>query len=312
MADLAALKTGLMTHSPTALAVLFSLAILGLVLRFGALLACFASGKLGRMTAAAELLAVGGTLLALGAGTANWLLSLQGYAILHEGESVRLREGAQLQGFEAGPLARLEEMEVVVTLDELDLVPAGGDRFDPASRIRVWRSHDAFDQIEVSPRQPGVSGPLRFHQGAFGFAPRISIFQQEEGETAREVFDRVVPFITERHGPDGLSFAGEFSIADEDLSVSGRVDLESLDEAMRGHATLWLTLNQSEVELGEGGLLPGKFAEVDRGYRIGFTDLQRWSEIVISRRNYGKVMIVGVGIAIVGGLLRLLVWWRER
>lgn len=310
VADLVALKTGALAHSPVVLAVLFGVAHLALAVRAAALVWSLFRSSARRAVAAAEMLATVGVLVALGAGTANWLLGLQGYAILHEGVSTRLREGAQLQAFEAGPLARIDEMDVVVTLDEFDLVARGAGRFDPSSSLRVWHSHDRFDVLKVTPREAGESGPLRFHQGAFGFAPRITIVQQ--GETVREVFDEIVPFVTERQGPDGVSFHGEFELTEEGLDVAGRVDLTSLDEGLRGHATLWLDVSQEGESLGGGPLLPGHFADIDREYRIGFTDLQRWSEIVISRRNYAPLMKVGGVIMATGLLLWPLAWWRSR
>jgi len=299
IADLVALRAGAVDHPPTLLAASFLLAIAMLLVR-GIALIVSVSDSVDRR-AGAELLAVAGALVTLGAGTANWLLGLQGYAILSEGDSVRLREGARLQAFESGPLARIDEMDVVMTLDALDLVDRGGSRFDPTSRLRVWRSHDAFDRLDVSPRFPGSSGPLRFHQGAFGFAPRITIVRDDERH--REVFDRVVPFLTERVGPDGLAFHGEFSIAAEEMHVVGRVDLDSMDEALRGHATLWIDVVREGRPLGGGPLLPGHFAEIDEGYRVGFTDLDRWSEIVVSRRNYAGWMIAGAVTTALGWLL---------
>lgn len=308
--DLVALKAGGLAHPPALLAVIVGLAAVALAARAGVLVRSLLRRPAGSAVTAAELLATAGVLVALGGGTANWLLSLQGYAILYEGESARLREGAQLQAFEAGPLARIDESDVVVTLDELQLLPRGNGRFDPSSRLRIWRSHERFDELGVTPHQAGESGALRFHQGAFGFAPRITIVQQ--GESVREVFDKVVPFVTERHGPDGLSFHGEFEITEERLEVIGRVDLASLDEGMRGHATLWLDVSQGGAKLGGGALLPGHFADIDRGFRIGFTGLQRWSEIVISRRNYAQLMKVGAVIMATGLLLWPLAAWRSR
>lgn len=308
--DLAALKARAVSHPPELLAALFGAALAALAARAGVLAWSILRGSVGRAVAAAELLTVAGALVALGGGTANWLLSLQGYVILHEGESARLREGAQLQAFEAGPLARIDEADVVVTLDGVELVPRDEDRFDPMSRLRVWRSHDRFDVLEVTPRHPGESGALRFHQGAFGFAPRITIVQQ--GETVRQVFDQVVPFVTERQGPDGVSFHGEFEVGDERLDVVGRVDLGSLDEGLRGHATLWLDVTQEGHGLGGGPLLPGHFADIERDYRIGFTDLQRWSEIVIARRNYPQLMLAGAALLAVGASLWIVAAWRRR
>ena len=127
--------------------------------------------------------------------------------------------------------------------------------------------------------------------------------RDRDGDDRREVFDRVVPFVTERHGPDGLSFHGSFEIGAEDMRVEGRIDLDTLDDALRGHATLWVDVERSGVALGGGPLLPGHFAEIDDRYRVGFTDLRRWSEIVLTRRNYAGLMAPGLAATAVGWLL---------
>jgi hypothetical protein len=118
------------------LAVLFGVAAAAFVLRWVQLIRLVAVGpRRGRQLG--EFLTVSGLLLALVGGSANWLLSLQGYVILIEGESVVLHGGGQLQDFIAGPLARLEEMGVTMALGELELVPTGQGRFYPASRVTV-------------------------------------------------------------------------------------------------------------------------------------------------------------------------------
>jgi hypothetical protein len=253
----------------------------------------------------AELTVLVGVLLALTAGMANWLLRLQGTLILSEREAVPLHGGTALQVFDAGVLARLEEMGVSLVLEELELLPAGGDGFYPASRLRVWRDPEKPSRIQVTPRRRGAFGALRFHQGAFGFAPRIVLLR--EGET---LFDRVVPFLSERHGHAGLSFDGRFTLERESLVVEGSVDLATLDEGMRGHATLVLSVTRNGDILGRGALLPGHFADLDQGYRIGFAGLDRWSEIVVSRRNYGQLVLAGAGLASLGLLLWPLAAWR--
>jgi hypothetical protein len=307
-ADLVALKTGRLDHPPELLAVLFGLAAIAFVVRWGRLIYSLATGsRRGRRLG--ELLAISGLLLALAGGSANWLLSLQGYVILVEGESVALHGGGQLQDFTTGPLARLEEMGVTMTLGELELVPTGEGRFYPASRIRVETAGETPVELEVTPQTEAAYGPLRFHQGAFGFAPRIVILEGED--PGREVFNRVVPFLTRREGESGIGFDGSFELETEGLRVEGMVDLVSLDEGMRGHATLRLAVDKTGRPLGEGGLLPGQFATVDEGYRVGFVDLQRWSEIVVSRRNFGLLVFIGGGLALVGGLFWALAAWRR-
>jgi len=303
VADLALLKTGRISHPPAILAALFALVILAFALRWVALFREALSGSRRRHTWAA-LAGATGILLALGGGTANWALGLQGFAILAEQESVPLYGGTALQKFESGPLARIEEMDLHLALDELELTPAGPDAFLPTSLLRIWAADDEPAALRVTPSTRARFGSLWFLQGAFGFAPRIVILQGQE--ESRTVFDRVVPFTTERHGPAGLSFSGSFTIASENLTVEGWVDLQSLDEAMRGHAMLELSVAREDELLGSGRLLPGHFADLDDGYRIGFAGLEKWSEIVISRRNYGSLVLAGTVLASIGGLLWLV------
>ncbi|MGB3564207.1 MAG: hypothetical protein WBC09_14255 [Thermoanaerobaculia bacterium] len=308
-ADLVALKAELLNHRSEVLAVLFGLTAVIFVIRWIQLLQLVASGpRQGRQQG--ELLTVSGLLLALAGGSTNWLLSLQGYVILVEGDSVVLNSGGQLQDFTAGPLARLEELGITIALGELELVATGQGRFYPASRIRVETEGEPPDELEVTPHTEAEYGPLRFHQGAFGFAPRIVILQGEE--PTREVFDRVVPFLTQRQGEAGVAFDGSFDLESESLRVVGMVDLESLDEGMRGHSTLQLAVEKAGQPLGEGQLLPGIFASIDEGYSVGFAGLEKWSEIVVSRRNYGFLVLAGTGLALLGGVLWALAGWRER
>ena len=49
------------------------------------------------------------------------------------------------------------------------------------------------------------------------------------------------------------------TIAAEALAVDGVVDLTSLDQGMRGHATLRIAVARDGATLGRGGLLPGHF-----------------------------------------------------
>lgn len=307
-ADLMVLKTGRLNHSPEVLAALFAVAAVAFVVRWVQLAGTVARGP-GRGRELGELLAVSGLLLALAGGSANWLLGLQGYVILVEAESVALHGGGQLQEFTAGPLARLEEMGVTMTLGEMELVPTGQGRFYPASRIAIESGGETPVELEVTPHTEAAHGPLRFHQGAFGFAPRIVILQGDD--PVREVFDRVVPFLTRRQGDSGIGFDGSFELEAEGLRVEGMVDLASLDEGMRGHATLRLAVGKAGRPLGEGGLLPGQFSTIDEGYRVGFVDLQRWSEIVVSRRNYGLLVFIGIGLTLLGGVMWALAMWRK-
>lgn len=308
-ADLIALKTGAVRHQPSVLAALFGAAGLAFTLRFVQVLRSVMRLEERRGRAIAETLLVLGILMVLAGGMANWLLGLQGFVILLEGETARLHAGAELQAFAAGPLARLEEMELQVLLKEVELIPGAGDRFHPLSRLRLWGDGTEARDLEVTPHRWAASRTLRFHQGAFGFAPRIVLLAGSE--PVRTVADQVVPFITRRHGPSGIGFTGNLDLADEGLQVVGAVDLESLDEGLRGHATLHLTVDQAGRRLGQGSLLPGHFAELEDGYRIGFAGLEKWSEILISRRGYGRVLLVGAAVAFVAAILWPLAHWRR-
>ncbi len=62
--------------------------------------------------------------------------------------------------------------------------------------------------------------------------------------------------------------------------------------------------------LGQGALLPGHFAAIEEGYEIGFAGLEKWSEIVISRRNYGGLVVAGGLVALIGSLVLPLTVWK--
>jgi hypothetical protein len=161
-------------------------------------------------------------------------------------------------------------------------------------------------RLHVAPLESDSSGSLRFFQGAFGFAPRIVILHEET-----TLFDRVVPFVTERQGASGISFEGRFTLESERLDVQGVIDLANLDEALRGHAILHLEVSQDGLPLGSGSLRPGHFAEIEKGYRIGFAGLEKWSEVDIMRRNYGQVVVAGAALALAGALLWPVARWRH-
>jgi hypothetical protein len=120
----------------------------------------------------------------------------------------------------------------------------------------------------------------------------------------------VVPFTSERHGSNGVSFQGHLTVEAGRLEVDGKLDLSTLDDRMRGHPTLLLSVARDGDSLGRGSLLPGHFAELAKGYRIGFTDLSKWSEIDIKRRNYRQVVILGGLLALVGGIFWPVTRWR--
>jgi hypothetical protein len=306
-ADLIALKSGAVRHPPAVLAGLVGVVILSFLLRVLVVAWSLRAHRRKPGPAIGEGLVILGVLLALAAGTANWMLGLQGFVVLHEGEAVPLHGGSHLQQFDGGPLARMDEMNVVLTLEELKLVPAGDDFFYPESQLLVQAGNDTSQRVSISRGTTGAVGPLRFHQGAFGFAPRIVILKNEE-----TVFDRVVPFTTRRSGPTGISFAGTFTIEKESLAVEGSVDLATLDAGMRGHAGLVLVVTHDGAPIGRGTLRPGHFADLEQGYRVGFTGLQKWSEVDVSRRTYGSAVLAGAALALGGVVLWPIAAWRSR
>ena len=308
--DLAALKNGLWAHSHLILAGLMGLAMAAFVARGVQLIVLRVAGTRSGIQVYAGMVLAAGVALALGGGLANWTMGLQGYVILTEAETARLHDGSELQGFEAGPFGDVDELDVVVGLDELELTPAGADGFSPVSHLQVWRGHHQPVSLTLSPTAHGAAGSLRFYQGAFGFAPRIVILR--EGETKETLFDKVVPFLTERHGPRGIVFNGSFTVEQSDLRVEGMIRLDSLDEGMRGHATLELSVHAAGKTVGSGSLLPGHFADMDDGIRVGFAGLHKWSEIVLSRRSYGPFVLAGAILAAAGGLLHALSLGKRR
>lgn len=291
-------------HPPALLAVLVLLAGAALAARLLGLGYRWWRCRRHAWSTVAEAVLLAGVLVALGGGMANWALGLQGAVILHEGETAVLRGGAELQEFAAGPFARLEEMDLSMTLKEVELVPAAGETFSPKSLLVLHRRGKPFE-MAVAPGIVGRAGSLRFFQGVFGFAPRIVI--QRSGE---DVFDRVVPFLTDVGGPQGTAFAGRFTVASESLEVAGEVDLSSLDERLRGHPRLQLQVWHEGVLLGQGNLLPGHFAELEKGFRVGFAGLLKWSEIDVFRRNYSRLVFSGGAVALLGGLAWPLARWR--
>lgn len=306
IADWWALRRGAVQHPPTLLAAVVVLVVVCFGLRMVVLAWHLTTDRSRPIRRAAELTVLAGIILALLAGTANWLLRLQGTVILSEREAVPLHGGSALQVFEGGVFSNIEEMGLTLALEELELRPVDEGGYYPVSQLRVWERPEAAEVFEVSRSQRGAFGSLRFHQGAFGFAPRIVILH--EGET---LFDRVVPFLTERFAHQGVSFEGRFTVEEAAMEVDGSVDLSSLDEAMRGHARLVLGIEVGGEPLGRGELSMGHFADLDRGYRVGFAGLERWSEIVIARRNYGQFVRAGGMLALVGLAVWPLAAWRK-
>lgn len=296
IAILIAMRRGLIGSNPplfaTIAAVVLVLALLSL-----------AAAIVKRSVAAALFSA--GLLLVYSGGMANFLFSLQGYALLTEFEAVRLADATALQAFEAGPLSNVEEMNLTMQLENVELLPAPGG-FVPLSRIRLLRSGAGAKVIDVSQTNGVADGTLRFIQGAFGFAPRIVVTRNGEA-----VFDRHVPFVTRQVGGGGVTFTETFDIAPENMRVRGALDLRSLGEAMKGHARLGVSVQRDGKELGRGELSMGHFARLSDGSYIGYAGLKRWSEIDISRRNYPEPIFAGAALLLLSGLA-LPFSWRKK
>jgi len=306
MADWFAFRRGWLPPSPERFAALVAVMALGLVAEFVRAAAAWARAETSRGRAIGRLLACGGLLAAIAGGTVNWLLSLQGYVVLVEGEAVLLGAGGQLEGLEMGPLGDPRELAVELTLADVELVDRGGGSFDPVSAVVTRRA--AGDRLRqmIGGGQVGSVGPLRLRQGAFGYAPRLVVLRGE-----RTLFDRVVPFTTRRDGAEGTRFAADVELATEGLHLAGEVALDSLDERLQGHPTLRLAVRGGDSSLGTGELLPGRFAELADGYRVGFAGLKKWSEIDVARRNYVGPMLGGFAVAAGGALLWAVAAWRR-
>lgn len=245
-----------------------------------------------------------GLVVVLSGGLANWLHSLQGFVILTELDAVPLAGGSHLQEFESGALSNPAEMNLTLQLEDLRLLPTP-DGFLAVSRIRLIEKGREPRIVEIARGRSAALRTLRFHQGAFGFAPRIVITRN--GET---VFDRHVPFTTvSREDGRTLSFDGALTIEKERLAVRGAVSLESLNDDLRGHPRLGLRVERDGRPFGEGELEVGHFARLQDGYAVGFAGLKKWSEIDISRRNYPEPILAGTGLMLVG----LILWpFRRR
>jgi len=305
--DWLGLRLEVFSHPPVILTVQVCGILLALLANLIMLLRRLAEAEAGRLPAAAELLLIGGVTAGLTGGLLNHLLSLQGYVVLQEGARVQLAGGGELQEFSSGAWARIEDLKVALELQELELLPVGGGRFVPQSRLIVEQAGEPAELVLVGAGAPAAGGVLRFHQGAFGFAPELVVLRD-----GVSLLERVVPFTTVREGPDGVSFQQDFTVDEGHLTIRAAVDLASLDEGMRGHATLRLSLERDGRRLGSGSLMPGHFADLAEGHRIGFVGLQRWAEIDVSRRHYGGLVLSGAAVAAVGLIAWLACRWRSR
>ena len=298
VADFIAFRRGWVSRDPR----LFAGLVMAVCVVMGLLLAdtvvSLIRRRLSRLRATGQILLLGGLLAAGLTGTLNWAFSLQGVMVLIEGERLPLFDGRHLQEFDAGLLADPLEMGVTLELVEVELKALDGGQYTPHLRLLVSREDEEVDAMELLSHGSAASGVLRFHGGAFGFAPHIIL--QKNGET---FFDQVVPFLSRREGAAGLGFDGLFTVASEALEVRGAVLLESLDAGLRGHPTLGLTVRRDGQVLGAGKLRPGEFAELEGGYRVGFSGLKKWAEIDISRRNYPGPILWGGAVALAGAVV---------
>jgi hypothetical protein len=257
-----------------------------------------------RQVGLARGLARGGTMLGLlmvaGGGMANWLFSLQGAVIVTEGDEVPLLSGTHLQEFEEGPLSNPSEMHLFLRVDRVKLQAGEGGGIAPTSHLRLTHADGTARQLELSPGQAASEATLRFHQGAFGYSPRIVIIKDD-----KTLFDRVVPFTTRKLEARSVVFEGEVRVEEHDLQVRGALNLDTLDPDMRGHPNLTLEVSGAGKDLGSGRLTLGHFAELADGYRVGFAGLHMWTEVVLSRQTYTEPMVAGMVVALVGGLFWL-------
>ena len=292
-----ALRQSWLPRQPVALASMVAVGLAGCAVAAGLTAVQVVRRRVARARGVAAVGALGGLVLAGGAGLANWAWSLQGALLLTEGDTVPLSMTSHYAGFEAGPLSNLAELAGTLELTRLTLAPGGPDAFTPVSQVVVHPGQGSALPLELSPRVPAAVGPLRLHQGAFGFSPRIVITRAE-----RTLFDERVPFHTRLTAANTPSFEGAFTVEREALVITGVVDLSSLDERMRGHVRLGLDVTRDGAPLGRGELSPGSFADLGDGYRVGFVGLSKWSEIVLSRRTYRTPVLVGLALAALGSV----------
>lgn len=303
---LAAMRSGRMTARPVALGAVVILA--ALVTTAALLLAARRLVRGPPTTAlAGEALTWAGVLLALGAGLLGWSRSVTGAFLAFEREPLRLSRPADLVDLQAGPLADAKLLDLTVALAKLELRAAGPAAFFPVSHLRVLDAAGEEAGVDVARGAPGHHGALVFHQGAFGFAPRIYVTHG-----ADVLLDANVPLRTSRAGPDGLQFLGEFELAREKLLFRASVDLGPLDPDMKGHPLLELSAERAGAPIGAGKLRPGEYATLDGGYRVLFAGLKRWSEIDFVRHRNPLAVRWGLVLALAGAVGWAIGAWRTR
>jgi hypothetical protein len=302
---LAATHAGRVPVHPGLVATLVGLLGLGLLATLGLSLRGAIRGP-GRWSAAGETLLAGGLLGVALAGLANWALAYQGAVLVQEHAPIRLDRVEALTAFEAGPLADRRELAVTVALAHLDLAAAGRGAFRPESKLRLLDAAGHEQGLVISPSRSASVGRLLLHQGAFGFAPRVQVRQD-----GRLLLDTNVPFRTIREGPDGIAFVEDFEIASEKLLFHAAISLEDLNDDMRGHPKLDLAVERAGAPVGRGSLRPGDAVTLEGGLTLGFSGLQRWSEVLISRRTYTRELLASAVLALLGALLWPVAAWRK-
>ncbi len=292
---LAALKLGYAASRETLLVgfVVALLAVLAVLL----VLALHAAAAGRRpVLAGCEAVTVAGLLGVFGFGLANWGASVQGAVVVMERTPVSLANDENLAGLAMGPFSDPRDRRVTLGLARLRLEGVGTDRFRGVSSLRVLPDGGEERGITVAAGSGTRAGNLVFHQGVFGFAPRVVVTRG--GAT---LLDANVPFRTVRDG-DAISFVEDFEIASERLLLHGAVTLEDLTDDMKGHPRLELAIERAGALVGKVSLRPGEFVDLDGGLRVGFAGLQRWSEILFSRPRHGRAVVASAFLAAVGAI----------
>lgn len=305
-ADLIAFRSGIFRHEPWIIGLLAVSASIFFLARLLQLITQMATDHHRRWSRATEALALAGVLLALGAGTTNWMMRLQGYVVLQEGDVVPLADSNHLAKLDAGPFSSRDELELLVGLEEVELVTRPDGSFHPTSLLQIYRQGEKPRKINVSTFASARVGSLRLFQGAFGYSPRLVL--ERDGVL---VFDEIHILETLREG-ERLSFTGRREADDDCPELKISIDLSVLDERMRGHPELRLELRDSGELLSAGQIRLGHSVALDGGLSITFAGLQSWSEIDLQRRNYRSWVLAGLSLVLVGALARLVAWKLEK
>jgi hypothetical protein len=279
--------------------------LLCVAVAWGVAIAASPGSRTGTASAIGEgFVALGMALVAVG-GLANWALAMQGFVVLFERQPVQLGRGAALGAFTHGPLADLGELELTLALARLRFEPHGPGGFRAVSALRILDTNNVESSATVERSRPAERGSIFFRQGSFGFAPRISVYA---GRTLLR--DEWAPLRTIREGPDGIGFTGVVELPEHGLLLRVALQLDSLNEEMKGHPVLELTVQREGKPIGGGTLKPGFSADLEGGYRVVFGGLKRWSEIDITRRSYPLPILLGLSLMLAGALLWPLAAWR--